>query len=81
MKLEKYRPSMTNEVLHSWAIDAEGEIERLRAALAVSESATAAAVRTAQWQASTNKELNDLQDKVRRLQADACRRLNDEFGA
>lgn len=30
MKTEKYRQSMTNEVLHFWAVDAQAEIERLR---------------------------------------------------
>ena len=34
-KLEQYRTSMSSEVLHSWAADAQKEIERLRAALAV----------------------------------------------
>lgn len=33
MELEKYRPSMPIEVLHSWADDAQKEIESLRAQL------------------------------------------------
>lgn len=49
------------------------EIERLRAALDVSQAATAAAVSTAQWQARTNAELNALGAEVCRLQADAAR--------
>ena len=28
-KLEKYRPSMTTEVLHSWAKDAQEKIDEL----------------------------------------------------
>ena len=31
MKLEKYRPTMTNEVLNSWAQDAQKRIEELEA--------------------------------------------------
>jgi hypothetical protein len=31
MKLEQYRQTMTSDVLHSWAVDAQAEIERLRA--------------------------------------------------
>ena len=34
-KLEQYRASMSDEVLHAWASKAQAEIERLRAALAV----------------------------------------------
>ena len=34
-KLEQYRPSMSGAVLHAWAADAQAEIERLRAALAM----------------------------------------------
>jgi hypothetical protein len=65
----------------TFAGEAADEIERLRAALEVSEAATAGAIRAAQWQARTNAELNRLQDEVRRLRSEACRRLNDEFGA
>lgn len=61
--------------------EAAAEIERLRAALEVSQAATEAAVSKAQWQAVTNKELNKLQDEVRKLRAAAIKRLNDEFGA
>ncbi len=61
--------------------DAAAEIERLRAALEVSQAATNAAVSKAQWQARTNAELNALQAEVSRFRAEACRRLNDEFGA
>jgi hypothetical protein len=61
--------------------EAADEIDRLRAALEVSQAATRAAVSKAQFQASTNAELNALHDQVRRLKADACSRLNDEFGA
>jgi HAMP domain-containing protein len=61
--------------------EAADEIERLRAALEVSQAATNAAVNKAQWQARTNAELNALQDEVRRFRAEAIRRLNDEFGA
>lgn len=57
------------------------ELMHLRAALEVSQAATAAAVSKAQWQARTNAELNALDSEVRRLRAEACRRLNDEFGA
>ncbi len=64
------------------ALDAaQAEIGRLRAMLEVSQAATAEAVSKAQWQARTNAELNALHAEVRRLKADACRRLNDEFGA
>ena len=57
------------------------EIERLRAALEVSQAATNAAVSKAQWQASTNAELNALHDQVRRLKADICGLMNDGLGA
>jgi hypothetical protein len=30
MMLEKYRPTMTGDVLHSWAADAQAELESLR---------------------------------------------------
>ena len=60
--------------------DAANEIERLRAALEVSQAATAAAVNTAQWQARTNTELNALDAEVRRLRANVCRQMNEEFG-
>ena len=33
MELEKYRPTMMRGVLHSWAADAQDEIERLRGLL------------------------------------------------
>ena len=61
--------------------DQAAEIQRLRAALEVSQAATNAAVNKAQFQASTNAELNALHDQVRRLKAEACRRFNDDFGA
>lgn len=38
MELEKYRPSMPIEVLHSWADDAQKEIESLRAQLAAANA-------------------------------------------
>lgn len=34
MAVERYRATMTGDVLHSWAVDAQAEIDSLRAALA-----------------------------------------------
>lgn len=65
----------------TFAGEAADEIERLRAQLEIAQSAVQAAIRAAQWQARTNAELNALQDEVRKLRGEACRRLNDEFGA
>ena len=62
-------------------LEAADEIERLRAALEVSQAASQAAVSKAQWQARTNAELNALQYEVRRFRAEACRRLNAQLGA
>ena len=45
------------------------ELDRLRAALEVSEAASKAAVSKAQWRAVTNRELNQLRDELTREQA------------
>ena len=58
--------------------EAARAIEQLRAALEVSQSATNAAVSKAQFQASTNAELNALHDQVRKLKALACAKFNDD---
>jgi hypothetical protein len=58
--------------------EAAREIERLSAALEVSQAATNAAVSKAQWQARTNAELNEQAATIRRLTYDICRLLNAE---
>ena len=78
-EIERQRNNADN--LRQQVDDLTAEIQRLRAALEVSQAATNAAISKAQFQASTNAELNALHDQVRRLKAEACRRLNDEFGA
>lgn len=60
--------------------DAMAEIERLKAALEVSQAATNAAVNKARWQAQTNADLNKQADTIRRLKTDLCRVLNDGLG-
>lgn len=52
------------------------ENEALRAKVEVAESGYKAAVQTAQWQARTNGELNDLQRENARLRGAQCRLLN-----
>jgi hypothetical protein len=79
--LEWHSDGMPEHTLCVALPQALDEIERLRAMLEVSQAATAEAVSQAKWQARTNAELNALHDEVRRLKAEACRRLNDEFGA
>ena len=41
MEIERFRTAMGGDVLHSWAADAQKEIERLRAELAECRNATA----------------------------------------
>lgn len=74
-----YAPGLPTGGYDVWLapVDATAEIERLRAALEVSQAATNAAVSKAQFQASTNTELNALHDTVRRLRAELCKMLND----
>ena len=57
--------------------DARRDAGRLRGALEVSQAATAAAISKSQFQASTNAELNQQADTIRRLKADPCGLLND----
>ena len=78
-EIERQRNNADN--LRQQVDDLTAEIQRLRAALEVSQAATNAAISKAQFQAASNAELNALHDQVRRLKAEACRRLNDEFGA
>lgn len=59
MELEKYRPSMPIEVLHSWADDAQKEIESLRAQLAAANAEVQEPVTSLPF-AILDKEMKDL---------------------
>lgn len=58
---------------HDALDDLLAELDRLRAALEVSEAASKAAVQKAQWQAITNRELNDLRAEAEALRKNAKR--------
>ncbi len=57
----------TGAEVRLWVHNLCDEVDKLRAQLEVAKAACEAAVSKAQWQAVTNRELNELQAEIRRL--------------
>ena len=55
MEIESFRTSMSGDVLHSWAADAQKEIQRLRAELAACSAVIEAARCIRHWHDAPNE--------------------------
>ena len=81
MSIEKFRTSMSGDVLHSWAADAQKELDRLRAELVTKTfDLTIERVRTTGYKILVSSMENELSFyKAKQAEADeAIRTLNSE---